>query len=123
MGTPSVDALLEKYQPREGEKEKEMTVLSEKGKITIKSEIATSLKEPFKECPIEMTEEAFKRKYKVIGTDIEPEHEDLDTAAEEEEVGKVNKEEKEIFGQYKEFYMIQARSKGKMPGFLVYALT
>ena len=33
-------------------KEKEMTVLSEKGKkITIKSEIATCLKEPFKEQP------------------------------------------------------------------------
>ena len=94
-----------------------MTVLSEKGKVTIKSEIATSSKEPFKECPIEMIEEASKRKFKVIGTDIEPEYKDLDTAAEEEEVGKLNKEEREIFEQYKEFYMIQARSKGKMPGF------
>ena len=95
-----------------------MTVLSEKGKkITIKSEIATSSKEPFKEHPIEMIEEASKRKFEVIGTDIEPEYEDLDTAAEEEEVGKLNKEEREIFKQYKEFYMIQARSKGKMPGF------
>ena len=64
-----------------------------------------------------MTEEASKRKYKVTGTDIEPECEDLDTAAEEEEVEKLNKEEREIFKQYKEFYTIQARSKGKMPGF------
>ena len=52
-----------KHQPREEEKEKEMTVLSEKGKkkITMKSEIATSLKEPFKECPIEMIEEVFQK--------------------------------------------------------------
>ena len=49
---------------REEEKEKEMTVLSEKGKkITIKSEVVTSLKMPFKERPIEMTEEASKRKF------------------------------------------------------------
>ena len=95
-----------------------MTVLSKKGKkITIKSEIATSSKKPFEECPIEMIEEASKRKFEVIGTDIEPEYKDLDTAAEEEEVGKLNKEEREIFEQYKEFYMIQARSKGKMLGF------
>ena len=113
-----IGALLEKHQPREEEKEKEITVLSERGKkITIKSEIATSSKEPFKECPIEMIEEASKRKFEVIGTDIEPEYEDLDTAAEEEEVGKLNKEEREIFEQYKEFYTIQARLKCKMPGF------
>ena len=61
-----------------------------------------------------MIEEASKRKFEVIGTDIEPEYEDL---AAEEEVGKLNKEEREIFKQYKEFYMIQARLKGKMPGF------
>ena len=52
-----------------------MTVLSNKGKeITIKSEIATSSKELFKECPTEMIEEASKRKFKVIGTDIESEY-------------------------------------------------
>ena len=95
-----------------------MTVLSEKRKkITITSEVATSSKMPFKECPIEMTEEASKRKFEVIGTDIEMEYEDLDTTAEEEEVGKLDKDEREIFKQYKEFYTIQARSKGKMPGF------
>ena len=113
-----IDALLEKHQPRKEEKEKEMAVLSEKGKkITIKSEVATSSKMPFKECPVEMTGEASKRNFEVIGTDIETEYKDLDTTAEEEEVGKLNKEEREIFEQYKEFYMIQARSKGKMPGF------
>ena len=113
-----IDALLEKHQPRKEEKEKEMTVLSEKGKkITIKSEIATSSKELFKEHPMEMMEEASKRKFKVMRTDIESEYEDLDTAAEEEEVGKLNKEEREIFEQYKEFCTIQARSKGKMPEF------
>ena len=104
-----IDALLEKHLPREEEKEKEMTFISKKGKeITIESEIATNSKELFKEHPVEMIEEAFKKKFKVIGTDIESEYEDLDTAA-EEEVGKLNKEEREIFEQYKEFYTIQAR--------------
>ena len=114
-----IDALLEKHHPRKEEKEKEIAVLSEKGKkITIKSEVATSLKMPFKEHPVEMTGEASKRKFEVIGTDIETEYDkDLDTTAEEEEVGKLNKEEREIFEQYKEIYMIQARLKGKMPGF------
>ena len=65
----------------------------------------------------EMTGEASKRKFEVIGTDIEMEYEELDTAAEEEEIEKLNEEERDIFEQYKEFYTIQARSKGKMPGF------
>ena len=64
-----------------------------------------------------MTGEASKRKFKVIGTDIEMEYEELDTAAEEEEMEKLNEEERDVFEQYKEFYTIQARSKGKMPGF------
>ena len=45
-----IDALLEKHQPRKEEKEKEMTVLSEKGKkITIKTEVASSSMKSFKE--------------------------------------------------------------------------
>ena len=103
--------------PRKEEKEKETTVLSEKGKKITKSEVATSLKMPFKERPVEMTEKASKRKFEVIGTDIETEYKDFNTATAEEEVGKLNKEERDILEQYKEFYMIQARSKGKMPGF------
>ena len=44
------DALLEKHQPRKEEKEKETTVLSEKGKkISIKTEVASSSMKPFKE--------------------------------------------------------------------------
>ena len=42
-----INALLEKHWPREEEKEKEMVVLSEKGKISIKTEIALSSKKPF----------------------------------------------------------------------------
>ena len=41
----------------------------------------------------------------------------MDTEEEEREVRKLNKEELEIYHQYKEFYTIQARTKGKMPGF------
>ena len=56
-------------------------------------------------------------KYEVIGTDIEMEYEEMDTEEEECEVRKLNKEELEICQQYKEFYMIQGRTKGKMPSF------
>ena len=64
-----------------------------------------------------MTGKASKRKFEVVGTDIKMEYEELDTAAKEEEIEKLNEEERDIFEQYKEFYTIQARSKGKMPGF------
>ena len=41
----------------------------------------------------------------------------MDTEEEECEVRKLTKEELEMYHQYKEFYTIQARTKGKMPGF------
>ena len=41
----------------------------------------------------------------------------MDTEDEEREVRKLTKEELEIYHQYKEFYTVQARTKGKMPGF------
>ena len=41
----------------------------------------------------------------------------MDTEDEEHEVTKLTREELEIYHQYKEFYTIQARTKGKMPGF------
>ena len=112
-----IDALLEKQQPRKEEKEKKMTVLSEKGKkIVIKTKAASTSRKPFKEQPIEHAEEASKRKYEVIGTDIETEYEEMDTE-EESEVKKLTEEELEMFQQYKEFYTIQGRAKGKIPGF------
>ena len=74
--------------------EKEMVVLSEKGKeISIKTEVASSSMKPFEEQPVEHEEEASKRKYEVIGTDIETEYEDMDTEDEEREVRKLTKEE------------------------------
>ena len=45
------------------------------------------------------------------------EYEEMDTEDEEHEVRRLTKEELEIYQQYKEFYTIQARTKGKMPGF------
>ena len=66
-----IDALLERHQPREEKKEKEMVVLSEKGKkISIKTEVALSSMKPFGKRPVEHEEEASKRKYEVIGTDV-----------------------------------------------------
>ena len=95
-----------------------MVLLSEKGReISIKTEAASSSMKPFEEQPIEHEEEASKRKYEVIGTDIGTEYEEMDTEEEEHKVRKLTKKELEIYHQYKEFYTIQARTKGKMPGF------
>ena len=113
-----INDLLEKHQPREEIQEKELVVLSEKGKeISIKTEVALSSMKPFEDRSIEHEEETTKRKYEVIGTDIEMEYEEMDTEDEECEVRRLTKEELEIYHQYKEFYTIQARTKGKMPGF------
>ena len=113
-----INALLEKHRPGEEIQGKEMVVLSEKGKeISIKTEAALSSMKPFEDRPIEHEEEASKRKYEVIGTDIEMEYEEMDTEDEEREVRRLTKEELEIYHQYKDFYTIQARTKGKMPGF------
>ena len=99
-------------------KKKETTVLSEKGKkIVIKTEVASSSMKPFKEQPMEHAEEALKREYEVIGMDIETEYEEMGTEEEENEVRKLTGEELEMFQQYKEFYTIQGRAKGKIPGF------
>ena len=95
-----------------------MVVLSEKGReISIKTEAASISMKPFEEQPVEHEEEASERKYEVIGTDIETEYEEMDTEDEEHKVRRLNKEELDIYHQYKEFYTIQARTKGKMPGF------
>ena len=113
-----INVLLEKHRPREEIQEKEMVVFSEKGKeISIKTEVVSSSMKPFEERPVEHEEEASKRKYEVIGTDIETEYEAMDTEDEEHEVRKLTKEELEMYHQYKEFYTIPARTKGKMPGF------
>ena len=45
-----INILLEKYQPREEIPEKEMVVLSEKGReVSIKTEVASSSMKPFEE--------------------------------------------------------------------------
>ena len=95
-----------------------MVVLSKKGrKISIKTEAASSSMKPFEKLPVEHEEEASRRKYEVIGTDIETEYEEMDMEEEESEVRKLTKEELEMYQQYKEFYTIQGRAKGKIPGF------
>ena len=66
---------------------------------------------------MEKIEEASKRVYKVIGTDIEPEYDDLDTEEERAQVETLTKNERELFHQFKEFYTMQGRTKGKMPRF------
>ena len=64
-----------------------------------------------------MKNEASRRKYEVIGTDTETEYEEMDTEEEESKVRKLTKEELEIYQQYKIFYTIQGRTKGKIPSF------
>ena len=44
----------------------------------------------------------------------------MDTEEEESEVRKLTKEELEMYQQYKEFYTIQARTKGKIPILVTY---
>ena len=95
-----------------------MVVLSEKGrKISIKTEVASSSIKPFEQRPVEYEEEASRRKYEVIGINIETEYEEMDTEEEESEVRKLTKEELEMYQQYREFYTIQAGTKGKIPSF------
>ena len=65
---------------------------------------------------MEHVEEASKKKYEVIGMDIETEYEEMGTEEEESEVRRLTGEELEMFQQYKEFYTIQGRAKGKIPG-------
>ena len=117
-----IDELLKKHRPKPTEEkvqgQKEMAVMSEKGtKIIIKSEAAGLSTKPFKERTPEKFEEASRREYELIGTNMETEYEEIDTAEEERQVAEFNKEEAELFEQYKEFYTIQGRMKGKMPGF------
>ena len=75
---------------------------------------------PFEEQPVEHEEEASKRKYEVIGTDIEIEYAEMETE-DEHEVRRLTREELEIYHQYKEFYTIQARTKGKNAQFWLYS--
>ena len=61
--------------------------MSKKGtKIVIKSEIAGMSSKSFQDRPMEKMEEASKREYEVVGTDIEPEYDDLDTEEEKAQV-------------------------------------
>ena len=107
-------------QPREEkiEEQKEMMMTSQKGtKIVVKSEIVGTSSKSFKDRPMEKTEEASRREYEVIGMDIEPEYDDLDTEEEKVQVEALTENEQELFHQFKEFYTIQGRMIGKMPGF------
>ena len=79
---------------RKTERQKETTVISEKEtKIVIKSEIVGTSSKSFKDRPMEKVEEASKRKYKVMGTDIEPEYDELDTEEEKVQVEMLTKNE------------------------------
>ena len=113
-----INALLEKHQLGGEAREKEMVVLSEKGrKISIKTEVASSSMEPFEKQLVEHKEEASGGKYEVVGTHIETEYEEMDTEEEESEVTKLTKEELEMYQQYGELCTIQGRTKEKMPSF------
>ena len=107
-------------QPEEKKTEgqKETTVMSEKGmKIVVKSEVVGMSSKSFKDRSMEKIERASEREYEVIGTDIEPEYDNLDMEEEKAQVEMLTKNEQKLFHQFKEFYTIQGRTKGKMPGF------
>ena len=75
-----IDELLKKHRPEPGEEkaeeQKETTIMSKKGtKIIVKSEIAGPSSKPFKERAPKRFEEASRREYELIGTDMEMEYE------------------------------------------------
>ena len=110
--------IIGKTSTKKREKKKDMVVLSEKEKkISIKTEVALSSMKPFEKWSVEHEEEVSKGKYEVIGTDIETEYEEMNTEEEESEVKKLTREELEMYQQYKEFYIIQGRTKGKISSF------
>ena len=95
-----IDELLKKHRPEPGEEngegQKETTVTSKKGtKIIIKSEVTGPSTKQFKERTPEKIEEASKREYELIGTDMETEYEEIDTAEEERQVAELSKDEAE----------------------------
>ena len=57
-----INVLLERHQPREEKKEKELVVLSEKGKkISIKTEVASNSMKPFEEQSVEHKGRSLKK--------------------------------------------------------------
>ena len=77
-------------QEKKSRKRNGMYSVKKEKRSGIKTEMASSSMKPFEDRPIEHKEEASKRKYEVIGTDIEMEYEEMDTEDEEHEVEKVN---------------------------------
>ena len=71
-----------------------MMVTSQKGmKIMVKSEAAGTSSKLFKERLPEKLEEASKREYELMGTDMETEYEGIDMVEEEKQVAELNEEE------------------------------
>ena len=104
-----------------------ISVTSSKGKlIEIKregdEEVTRIYKEdrdlrPFKEQPQENLEEASKRKYEVVGTEMSTEYEDMGTSEEERQVQSLSKIEQLGYREMKDLMTVQGRLKGQIPGF------
>ena len=72
---------------------------------------------PFKERPQENLEEASKRKYEVVGTEMSTEYEDMGTSKEEKQVQSLSKIEQLQHCEMKDMMTVQGRLKGQIPGF------
>ena len=72
---------------------------------------------PFKERPQENLDEASKRKYEVVGTEMSTEYEDMETSEEERQVQNLSKIEKLQHREMKDMMTVQGRLKGQIPGF------
>ena len=72
---------------------------------------------PFKERPQENLDEASKRKYEVVGTEMSTEYEDMETSEEERQVQNLSKIEKLQHREMKDLMTVQGRLKGQIPGF------
>ena len=62
-------------------------------------------------------EEASKRKYEVVGTEMSTEYEDMGTSEEERQVQSLSKIEQLQHREMKDMMTVQGRLKGQIPGF------
>ena len=72
---------------------------------------------PFKERPQENLDEASRRRYEVVGTEMSTEYEDMATSEEERQVQSLSKIEQLEYCEMKDLMTVQDRLKGQIPGF------
>ena len=105
-----------------------LRVESEKGKVIVvkregddEVEVEYDEEQPdlreFKERPIEKFKEASQKRYGVIGIEMETQYREMTESEEEREVAKLSPEDRGAYNELKDVLTMQARLKGKIPGY------